>query len=73
MSLEARLDKIEDTLNRLGVNQDHPHIILVELINGKYYSSDGTEFVNNHPKDCPLEQIVINYGEEVYALPIEQL
>lgn len=72
MLLEARLKKIEDKVKELGnkyTYTDHPHVAETRQIKGDLYNDDGTEFISNHPKDCPIPFIIIiTRGEEYYEV-----
>ncbi len=69
MSFKARLDRIEQILKETGYDQNHPHVALAREIKGELYNEDGTEFVSNHPEDCPQQFIVITSGEERREVP----
>lgn len=72
MSLKVRLKKLEELLKDSGYGykyQGHPHVAKAHQINGKLYNRDGTEFIDNHPEDCPILFIVVTRGEESNEVP----
>ncbi len=70
MSIEARLKKIEEKLEYTGYDQNHPHVAKAHQVKGKLYNDDGTEFISNHPKDCPQLFIIRTRGEEYHEVPV---